>query len=135
MLQSIHDKAKGILGIIIVAFIGLVFALWGVGDYLTGATEQFAAKVDDVQISQSEFDQGLARQRQKLEEAFKGEMPNNPLFEQRIKDGVLDQLITQRVLQKMVEDEGYRVADQVLAQKIKSMEAFQEAGVFAVDTY
>jgi len=135
MLQSIHDKAKGILGIIIVAFIGLVFALWGVGDYLTGATEQFAAKVDDVQISQSEFDQGLARQRQKLEEVFKGEVPNNPLFEQRIKDGVLDQLITQRVLQKMVEDEGYRVADQVLAQKIKSMEAFQEAGVFAVDTY
>ena len=135
MLQSIHDKAKGILGIIIVAFIGLVFALWGVGDYLTGPTEQFAAKVDDVQISQSEFDQGLARQRQKLEEVFKGEVPNNPLFEQRIKDGVLDQLITQRVLQKMVVDEGYRVADQVLAQKIRSMEAFQEAGVFAVDTY
>jgi len=135
MLQSIHDKAKGILGIIIVAFIGLVFALWGVGDYLTGPTEQFAAKVDDVQISQSEFDQGLARQRQKLEEVFKGEVPNTPLFEQRIKDGVLDQLITQRVLQKMVVDEGYRVADQVLAQKIRSMEAFQEAGVFAVDAY
>jgi len=135
MLQSIHDKAKGILGIIIVAFIGLVFALWGVGDYLTGATEQFAAKVDDIQISQSEFDQGLARQRQKLEEVFKGEVPNSPLFEQRIKDGVLDQLITQRVLQKMVDDEGYYVADQVLAQKIKAMEAFQEAGVFAADTY
>jgi len=135
MLQSIHDKAKGILGIIIVAFIGLVFALWGVGDYLTGATEQFAAKVDDMQISQSEFDQSLARQRQKLEDVFKGEVPNSPMFEQRIKDGVLDQLITQRVLQKMVDDEGYYVADQVLAQKIKAMEAFQEAGIFSADSY
>lgn len=135
MLQSIHDKAKGILGIIIVIFIGLVFTLWGIGDYLTGATEKFAAKVDDVQISQSEFDQGLAKQRQRLEQMFKGEVPKDPLFEQRIKDQVLEQLITQRVLQKMVADEGYRIPDQVLGQKIKSMEAFQQAGVFAVDTY
>jgi len=35
----------------------------------------------------------------------------------------------------MVEDEGYRVSDQGLAQKIKSMEVFQEAGVFSVDAY
>ena len=135
MLQSIHDKAKGILGIIIVIFLGLVFTLWGVGDYLTGATEKFAAKVGDIQISQSEFDQGLAKQRQRLEQAFKGDVPKSPLFEQQLKDQVLEQLITQRVLQKMVDDEGYRVSDQVLAQKIKSMEAFQQAGVFAVDVY
>ena len=135
MLQSIHDKAKGILGIIIVAFIGLVFALWGVGDYLTGATEKFAAKVDDIQISQSEFDQGLARQRQRLEQMFQGEIPNSPIFEQQMKEQVLEQLITQRVLQKMVADEGYRVADEVLAQRIRSMEAFQQDGAFAVDAY
>jgi len=135
MLQSIHDKAKGILGIIIVAFIGLVFALWGVGDYLTGATEKFAAKVDDVQISQSEFDQSLAMQRQRLEQMFQDEIPNNPVFEKRMKEQVLEQLITQRVLQKMVAEEGYRVADNVLAQKIKSMEAFQQDGAFAVDAY
>ena len=135
MLQSIHDKAKGILGIIIVIFIGLVFALWGIGDYLTGAPEKFAAKVDDLQISQSRFDQALAQQRQRLQQTFQGELPEGEAFEQRLKQQVLEQLITQRVLQKMVAEEGYRVPDQVLAQQIKAMEAFQQEGAFSNDAY
>jgi len=135
MLQSIHDKAKGILGIIIVAFIALVFGLWGIGDYLTGATEKFAAKVDDMQISQSQFEQGMARQRQRLEEMFQGKVPDSPAFQQRMKEQVLEQLITQKVMQKMVTNEGYRVADVVLAQKIKSMEAFQKDGAFDNKSY
>lgn len=135
MLQSIHDKAKGILGIIIVIFIGLVFALWGIGDYLTGAPEKFAAKVDDIQISQSQFDQALAQQRQRLQQQFQGELPEGEAFEQRLKQQVLEQLITQRVLQKMVAEEGYRVPDQVLAQQIKAMEAFQQDGAFSNDAY
>jgi len=135
MLQSIHDKAKGILGIIIVAFIALVFGLWGIGDYLTGATEKFAAKVDDMQISQSQFEQGMARQRQRLEQMFQGKVPDNPAFQQRMKEQVLEQLITQKVMQKMVINENYRVADVVLAQKIKNMEAFQKDGAFDNKSY
>ncbi len=135
MLQSIHDKAKGILGIIIVAFLALVFGLWGIGDYLTGATEKFAASVDGVEISQTKFEKALARQRQRMEEMFQGQMPDSPVFQQRMKEQVLDQLITQQVMQKMVHDEGYRVADVVLAQKIKNMDAFQQDGVFDNKSY
>jgi len=135
MLQSIHDKAKGILGIIIVAFLALVFGLWGIGDYLTGPTEKFAAKVDGVEISQSQFEQGLARQRQRMEQMFQGKIPDSPVFQQRMKEQVLEQLISQQVMQKMVVDEGYRVADVVLAQKIKNMEAFQQDGAFDNNSY
>jgi len=135
MLQSIHDKAKGILGMIIVAFLALVFGLWGVGDYLTDATEKFAAKVDDMEISQSQFEQGLARQRQQYEQMFQGQLPDSPVFQQRMKEQVLEQLITQKVMQKMVRDEGYRVADVVLAQKIKSIGAFQQDGDFNAQAY
>jgi len=135
MLQSIHDKAKGILGIIIVAFLALVFGLWGIGDYLTGATEKFAAKVDGVEISQSQFEQGMARQRQRMEQMFQGKVPDSPVFQQRMKEQVLEQLITQEVMKKMVVNEGYRVADVVLAQKIKNMEAFQQDGAFDNNSY
>ena len=135
MLQSIHDKAKGVLGIIIVILIGLTFALWGIGDYLTGATEKYAARVDGVKISQSEFDQAMQRQRQRMEEMFQGKLPDSPIFQQRMKEQTLEQLITQRVLQRMVSDEGYRVANQVLAQKIKNMEAFQQEGIFDAVSY
>ncbi len=135
MLQSIHDKAKGILGIIIVAFLALVFGLWGIGDYLTGATEKFAAKVDDMEISQSQYEKGLARQRQRMEEMFQGKLPDSPAFQQRMKEQVIEQLITQKVMQKMVIEEGYRVADVVLAQKIKNIEAFQQDGAFDNNSY
>ena len=135
MLQSIHDKAKGILGIIIVAFLALVFGLWGIGDYLTGATEKFVAKVDGVEISQSQFEQGLARQRQRLEKIYEGKVPDSPIIQQRMKEQVIEQLILQQVLQKMVANEGYRVADVVLAQKIKNMKAFQQDGAFDNNSY
>lgn len=135
MLQSIHDKAKGILGIIIVAFLALVFGLWGIGDYLTGATEKFVAKVDGVEITQSQFDQGLARQRQRMEQMFQGKIPDSPIMQQRMKEQVVEQLIIQQVMQKMVTDEGYRIADVVLAQKIKNMKAFQQDGAFDNNSY
>ncbi len=135
MLQSIHDKAKGILGIIIVAFLAVVFGLWGIGDYITGATEKFVARVDGVEISQSQFERGLARQRQQLEQAYQGQIPDSPVFQQRLKEQVLEQLITQQVMQKMVANEGYRIADALLAQKIKTMKAFQQDGVFDNNSY
>lgn len=135
MLQSIHDKAKGILGIIIVAFLALVFGLWGIGDYLTGATEKYAAIVDGQEISQTQFEQGLAKQRQSMEQMFEGKIPDSPIFQQRMKDQVLEQLITRQVLQKMVDTEGYRVADMVLAQKIKNIQAFQQDGAFDNNSY
>jgi len=135
MLQSIHDKAKGILGIIIVAFLALVFGLWGIGDYLTGVTEKYAAKVDGLEISQTQFEQGLAKQRQRMEQMFEGKIPDSPIFQQQMKDQVLEQLITKQVLQKMVNNEGYRVADVVLAQKIKNIQAFQQDGAFDNNSY
>lgn len=135
MLQSIHDKAKGILGIIIVAFLALVFGLWGIGDYLTGATEKFVVKVDGVEISQTQFDQGLARQRQRMEEMFRGAIPDSPIFEQRMKEQVIEQLISRQVMQKMADTQGYRVANVVLAEKIKNMKAFQREGAFDNNSY
>ncbi|MDH5766189.1 MAG: SurA N-terminal domain-containing protein [Gammaproteobacteria bacterium] len=36
MLQAINDRAKGILGWIIIAFISVPFALWGIQEYAGG---------------------------------------------------------------------------------------------------
>ncbi|VAW56495.1 hypothetical protein MNBD_GAMMA07-2199 [hydrothermal vent metagenome] len=135
MLQSIHDKTKGILGIVIIGFLVIAFGLWGIGDHLNGATEKFAAKVDDVEISLSQFEQGLARQRQRMEQMFQGKVPEGLAFEQRMKHQVLEQLITRQVMQKMVIDEGYRVADVVLAERIKGMKAFNQNGAFDKKSY
>ncbi|HED32860.1 MAG TPA: hypothetical protein ENJ08_01400 [Gammaproteobacteria bacterium] len=135
MLQSIHDKAKGVLGIIIVILIGLTFALWGIGDYLNGAPEKYAARVDGEDITQQEFDQGMDNQRKRLEQMFQGKLPDSPLFQQRMKEQVMETLIAQRVFKKAIAEGDYRVANQTLSQKIKQMKAFQQDGVFDVASY
>lgn len=135
MLQSIHDKTKGILGIVIVVLIGATFALWGIGDYLGGAKEKAAARVDGVEITRTEFDQALTMQRQRYEQIFQGQLPDSPAFQQQMKKQVLDQLITQRVLQKLSTDQGYRIPDPVLAERIRGIEAFQQNGIFSEDAY
>ncbi|MCW9015302.1 MAG: SurA N-terminal domain-containing protein [Gammaproteobacteria bacterium] len=135
MLQSINDKAKGILGWIIIAFISVPFALWGIQEYIGGAPERFAAKVDDTEISLRDFDQALTQYRQRLESSLQGQLPTGEAFNKRIKEQVLDQLITQRVLEIMVQNSGYRISNASLAKNIQAMEAFQRDGKFVPGSY
>ncbi len=83
MLQSINDKAKGILGWIIIAFISVPFALWGIQEYIGGAPERFAAKVNDHEISIRDFEQALARDRQRLQTSLQEVNREKMLFNQR----------------------------------------------------
>jgi peptidyl-prolyl cis-trans isomerase D len=135
MLQSINDKAKGILGWIIIAFISVPFALWGIQEYIGGAPERFAAKVNDHEVSIRDFEQALARERQRLESMFSGNLPTDETFVKRMKERVLDQLVARNVLEQRVIGEGYRISNKMLAQKIQTMEPFQQDGKFISASY
>lgn len=135
MLQAINDKAKGVIGGIIILFISVPFALWGIQEYIGGAEQPFAAKVNDVEISLSEYEQALSRQRQRLQSVFGNKLPEDPAFEARIKQQVVDQLVNQKLLEQMALSVGYSISDQALAQKIQSIEAFQQDGQFISSTY
>ena len=135
MLQAINDKAKGLVGGIIILFISIPFALWGIQEYVGGAEQPYAAKVNDVEITMRDYEEAVARQRQRLQSMFGGELPNDQAFENRIKQQVVEQLITQRVLEQMTISTGYMVSDSELARQIQNMEAFQQDGKFAVSIY
>lgn len=135
MLQAINDKAKGLIGGIIILFISIPFALWGIQEYLGGAEQPFAAKVNGAEISVTDFEAAVTRHRQRLQSVFGDKLPDNPAFEKRIKQQVLDQLITRKLMEQMVLASGFSVPDQVLAQKIHAMDAFQEDGHFVAETY
>ncbi len=135
MLQSINDKAKGILGWIIIAFISVPFALWGIQEYIGGAPERFAAKVNDHEISIRDFEQALARDRQRLQTMFGGNLPNDAAFEKSMKERVINQLVARSILEQRVTAAGYRISNKALARKIQSMEAFQQDGKFISASY
>ncbi len=135
MLQAINDRAKGVIGWIVIALISVPFALWGIQEYVGGGQESYAAKVNDVEISVREFDQAVSRQRQRLSEMFGGQLPEGAVFDKQIKQLVLDQLITRQILEQMALDSGFRVSDKMLSEKIQSMEVFQQDGKFEGKTY
>jgi len=135
MLQAINDRAKGIVGAIIVLFLTITFASWGIQEYLTGGKEKYAASVNGVDIAQTDVDRETTRLRQRYQELFKGNLPQDPSFEKRIKDQALEQLITRELLKQAIVSEHYRVSDQALAKSIASNAAFQQEGQFLVSLY
>ncbi len=135
MLQAINDKAKGLIGGIIILIISVPFALWGIQEYLGGAEQPFAAKVNGQDITVSDFEQAVSRHRQRLQSVFGDQLPDNAAFEKTIKQQVLDQLITRALLEQLIAASGYSISDQLLAQKIHAMDAFQEDGHFVSSTY
>lgn len=135
MLQAINDKAKGILGWIIIALISIPFALWGIQEYIGGGQEQYAAIVNDTKISIREFDQALGRHKQRLESMFGGQLPQGEAFERQMKQQVVDQLISRQILEQLALSSGFRVSDKSLAEKIQAMDVFQQDGQFQVKNY
>ena len=118
MLQAINDKAKGWLGIFIVALITLPFALWGVQSYVGGSGEQYAAKVNDIEISPREFDFNVSRQRQQLQQQFGGKLPFEDVV---LKQQVMDQLVNRKLLEDAAIDSGYIISDSQLTENIKKI--------------
>jgi len=135
MLQAINDKAKGIIGWIIIALISVTFALFGIADYLGDGSAPFAAKVDDTEISVRAYQEALSRQRQRLESMFGGNLPTDPAFEKRMKQQVMEQLITRVLIENRVNEAGYQVTNRMASEKIKTLEAFQRDGQFSSSVY
>ena len=125
MLQAINDRIKGWLGAIVIGFISLPFALWGIQSYIGGAEIPFAAKVGDIEISTAELDYSLARKKQELRERFGNQLP---FEDSMIKGQVLDQVINRKILESYTLDSGYRVSDVQLSSNIKSL--FSQGGSF-----
>ena len=118
MLQAINDRSKGWLGIFIVVLITLPFAFWGINSYVGGGGEQYAAKVNDIEISPREFEYNLSKQRKKLQEQFGGKLPFEDVV---LKRQVMDQLVNRKLLEDRAVNSGYSISDDQLTENIKKV--------------
>ena len=131
MLQAINDRSKGIVGGVIVFFLSITFASWGIQEYLTGRKEKNAASVNGAQITAREYEDAVAKQHQRYQSIFGANMPTDAAFEHKMKQQVLDQLVAQRVMNQTVEAENYRIPNKLLAEKVHGLEYFQSEGKFS----
>lgn len=125
---SNHVVLKIILGLIILSFV-----LTGVGNYLIGGNNDYAAKVNGQEISRGQLEQAFnserSRQQQMLGDQF-SQLASNDGYMQQIRQQALSQLIDQALLDSYIKDLHLSISDDQVKQAIFNQPAFQTNGKF-----
>ena len=125
---SNHVVLKIILGLIILSFV-----LTGVGNYLIGGNNDYAAKVNGQEISRAQLEQAFnserSRQQQMLGDQF-SQLASNDGYMQQIRQQALSQLVDQALLASYIKDMHLSISDDQVKQAIFNQQAFQTNGKF-----
>ena len=123
-----HLVLKIILGLIIVSFL-----LTGVGSYVIGGNNNYAAEVNGQEISRGQFENAVAnernRQQQQMGERF-SEMAANEGYMQALRGQVLNQMIDEALLDQYAKTLGLTISDEQIKTAIFNQPAFQSEGKF-----
>jgi peptidyl-prolyl cis-trans isomerase D len=135
MLQSIREKAQGWIAWLIVIFISIPFALWGIQEYLGVGSEQVKALVNGQEIKEREFEKYYRQYRQNLRQslgsAYRPELIDDALLRKEI----LDSLIRSELIQQASDRMGLRAGDDLIRGVIANIPAFQINGRFSQEAY
>ena len=133
MLSSIKNKTKGWLAYVIVGLITIPFALFGISQYFTGASNVVVASINDDEISKeeflSEFNPQKRRLQQKLDEKYDIE------FDAVLKQSIINQMVDRRLLNQLAEKMSRATTATELNTIIQSNELFADQGKFSIDKY
>jgi len=135
MLLAIREKVMGIVGWIVLGFLFVAFAFFGLNSYLQSNATNYVAKINDVEISprqyQSAHNMVMSNLQQSLGSAFDPAKIDDTL----IRQNTINKLVNDELVLQAAEAEGFSASDQMIAEKIKSVESFQKDGVFSKDRY
>lgn len=141
MLLHIREKAQSWIAIAIVGLLilGLSTVAWDA--YFSPDPEVPVASVNGEKITSEEFQREYAQQRAIMQSRLRSMLGEDVDISQFIpdekvfKENVLKRLQEEALAYQATSDAGYRVGDAMLAQQIRSYEAFQTDGQFSPDAY
>lgn len=137
MLEDIRESSQGLTAKIILGFIILTFAVAGIGSY-SNSVDTSVADVNGEKISQDEFNKAYQAQRNRMAQQF-GDMfetlSADASYMSNFRQGVLDNLINQKLVDQNSDVLAIRVADERIKDTIRNMPEFQVDGVFDNNRY
>ena len=137
MLENIRESSQGMTAKIILGLIILTFAVAGLGSYSNSA-DTSVATVNGEKISQQEFNKAYQAQRNRMAQQF-GDMfdtlSNDSNYMANFRQGVLDNLINERLIDQNADSLALRVSDEQLKKTIREMPEFQVDGIFDNNRY
>lgn len=129
-LKSLHV----LLGVVIVAFIGTTFLVWGKGS-ITGSDATAVATVNGEEISQDRYQRRHQEYVEYYRQLFRDRFTAEQAQRMGLSQLVLNELVDETLIAQWVTVEGMSVSDDELRTQIQSMRAFQEGGRFSRERY
>lgn len=133
MLEKMREGATGIFAKVVLGLVILSFAFAGVGSYINAGNDIPAVLVNGEDISEMAVERAYQNERARMESQL-GEMFSqlaaNPEYMSNFRRQITDRLISEKLLDQMVEEVGLRISDTELKQAIFDTPAFQLGGRF-----
>lgn len=138
MMERMREGASSIWVKIILGLIIFSFVFAGVGSYLAGSSQQPAAKIDDREISQREFEQAYQNERNRMQAQlgdYFSTLMGDPAYVQQFRRSVLDRMVNDVLIEQRANELGMRISDEQIRNAILTMPQFQRDGKFDNEIY
>jgi peptidyl-prolyl cis-trans isomerase D len=135
MLLAIRERIMGVVGWVILGFLVIAFAFFGLNSYLQSNVVNYAAVVNGEEITLAQLQRSYERLRRSMEEQLGQDFDPALLDDGLLKANALQQLINRTLILQAAEDEGFSASNEQVAARINAIEAFRENGVFSKEKY
>ncbi len=125
MAESIGGKIRNVLVGILIAFLVLAFAVWGVNDMFTPGARNAVATVGDAEITTGEFDSLFTREVERINRDRTETITNQQAYAQGLHNQILQNMVTSKVVEIDADDLGVGVNRRNAREAIASNPVFQ----------
>ncbi|MET0048978.1 MAG: SurA N-terminal domain-containing protein [Sedimenticola sp.] len=135
MLQSIRERAQGVIAWIIVVLISVPFALWGIQEYLGVGSENIVATVNGQEITEREFEVAFRDFKQGLRERMGSNYRPELIDDQQLRKEVLEAMIRNALVHQASDSLGLKAGNAAVRDTILGIRSFQVDGRFNQQAY
>ena len=135
MLLAIRERIMGVVGWVILGILFVAFAFFGLNSYLQSSAVNYAATVNDQEISQARHQRAYQQLRTRMADMLGENYDPAQLNEDILKANALQQLINEELVLQAADSEGFAASNQLVAASINAIDAFKENGVFSKALY
>jgi peptidyl-prolyl cis-trans isomerase D len=136
MLQFIRDRAQSWIVVLIIGMLIIGLASFAWDAYFGPDPDVSVAKVNGEKITTNEFQREYQQQRARLQSMLGGTDISKVIpDEAQFKSNILKRMEEEELVLQAANENGFRVSDGLLAQQIRSFEAFQSNGKFDDSLY
>ena len=133
MLEAIREKFTGWIAILIIGLISLTLVISFGNMDQTPLENDVVITVNSKEISLFDYREEFSNQLQRYQEVFGDQIPK--ILEESIKESTTDSLVLKNLLLDYIDQQGYRVSPEYVAELIKENSQFRLGDVFTKENY